>query len=82
MGDENSWCTCTKAYPSGWNTDGCPVHDRMSAADSTTDSLNEWFFNELVDLAIWLSNTWEEGNEDDREEAEAAVTTFLKGRPQ
>jgi len=54
----------------------------MSAADSTTDSLNEWFFNELVDLAIWLSNTWEEGNEDDREEAEAAVTTFLKGRPQ
>lgn len=24
----NSWCTCTKKLPQGWNTKACPVHDR------------------------------------------------------
>lgn len=28
MGDGNSWCTCTRKLPQGWNMDGCPVHDK------------------------------------------------------
>ena len=33
----------------------------------------------LIAFALWLSPTWEEGNEDDREEATIAVDAFLAG---
>lgn len=28
MSDGNSWCTCRKKLPQGYDTSGCPVHDR------------------------------------------------------
>lgn len=28
MSDANSWCTCRKKLPQGYDTSGCPVHDR------------------------------------------------------
>jgi len=28
MSDGNSWCTCRKKYPQGYDSTDCPVHGR------------------------------------------------------
>lgn len=34
MGDGNSWCTCTRKLPQGFDKSGCPVHDRHDKRDT------------------------------------------------
>lgn len=70
-----SWCTCSRAYPTGWNMKDCPVHDRKEVHyDPLVD-------DELVEFALWISNVWDANNSDDRESAKEAVNAFLKGEP-
>lgn len=42
MSDANSWCTCTRKLPQGYNTSGCPVHDRSEREQPYVDDLGPY----------------------------------------
>lgn len=48
MSDGNSWCTCRKNIGHGYNTNGCPVHDKRDQLGDVVTAKNEILYEQLL----------------------------------